>query len=96
MRGRKFAAQVSGHPVDDRLDWRDPEMPCIRDYVVEDDFGFVTERGVELVKPKEVSKVARVDLRETSNPTYHVDKSYDWGLEARRRKAKRLRSYGAA
>jgi hypothetical protein len=71
-----------------RLDWRDPEMPALRDYVEYDAFGNVVGSGVEVVKPKVVTEVAREDLRESTEPGWREDTSYHW---ARGRKRCRLR-----
>jgi hypothetical protein len=76
------------------LDWRDPDMPAIRDYLIEDDWGRIVEIGTEEVPPAIVTQVARQDMREASNPTHRFDSSYYWGEEARRRKAERLKRYG--
>ena len=68
------------------LDWRDPEMPAVRDYI--DDDG---ELKVELVKPKDIVTVAREDLRDMPVPRYNSDPSYFWGAGAKKRKARRFR-----
>lgn len=92
----KRSRTLTANRVDDRLDWRDPNMPCVRDYVVENDFGQIVERGTELVGPKRVSNVAKKDLHNPAKefPTYHVDPSYNWGKKAKRCKAQRLKAYG--
>jgi hypothetical protein len=65
---------------DDRLDWRDPDMPCIR---VADNV-FTGEITVELVPPEDVTAEARDDLKraKTSLPSYHLDPSYSWAQQA--------------
>lgn len=66
-------------PRDSRLDWRDPDMPCIR--VAED-----IETGklsTELVPPEDVRIEARNDLKKPEFPRYGSDPSYWWSEEAR-------------
>lgn len=69
------------------LDWRDPEMPAVRDYIDDDD----GELKVELVKPEDISLVAREDLREVGLPRYKDDPSYFWGEGRQKRGARRFR-----
>lgn len=70
---------------DKRLDWRNPNMRLVREYVITDDFGFVKERGTELVKPEIVKAEARVSLKLSDEPSWRFDPSYHWGRNRRRR-----------
>jgi hypothetical protein len=70
-----------------RLDWRDPEMPAVRDYLDED----TGELKVELVRPEDVTTVAKEDLIDLPVPKWSRDPSYFWGEGKRKRKARRFR-----
>ena len=72
------ASRARSRP-DRRLDWRDPEMPCLREYKVEDADCNIIERGMDEVRPQEVSQVATQDLGETGEPSWRNDPSYFWG-----------------
>jgi hypothetical protein len=67
---------------DTRPDWRDPNMPVVREYKIENEYGQVIERGVELASPEEVQAEAREALKasrkDPSLPSYHNDASYYW------------------
>lgn len=66
--------------LDDRLDWRDPGMPCIR--LAEDVWsGAITS---ELVPPEDITAEARDDLKraKTSLPSFRLDPSYSWSQQA--------------
>jgi hypothetical protein len=80
---RQRARSKAGTP---RLDWRDPDMPALRDYEEYDSLGNVIGRGVEVVKSKVVTKVAWEDLRESAEPDWRNDPSYSWARPARRRR----------
>lgn len=69
------------------LDWRDPEMPVIRDYIDED----TGELKVEVVKPSDMVIVATEDMVDVPLPGYKSDPSYFWGEGKRKRKARRYR-----
>ena len=67
------------------LDWRNPDMPALRDYIVQDPLGQVIERGVEEVAPKDISKEAIFDLADSYEPSWKDDPSYFWGMSRQRR-----------
>jgi hypothetical protein len=69
-----------GRP-DNHLDWRDPDMPCVR--VTKDRTG---KLAVELIPPKEVRAEARKDFKNADLPRYRGDPSYWWSTEASFRK----------
>lgn len=81
-RRRDQGPKIKGAP----LDWRDPEMPVVRDYI--DDEG---ELKTELVKPSVQVIVSKEDLRDLPMPRYKDDPSYFWGEGKPRRKARRFR-----
>lgn len=67
---------------DDRLDWRDPNMPVIREYVIRDDDKLI-ERGIELASPELTTAEAREGLRlQARKPrefsSWNRDPSYHW------------------
>ena len=67
---------------DNRLDWRDPNMPCLR--VAED--VYTGELTTEVVPPREVRAEARRDFKNADLPRYGSDPSYYWSAEARYKK----------
>lgn len=71
---------------DKRLDWRDPTMPVIRDYIVEDDLGILVERGTEEVPPEVITEVAAYALIDCPFPDWKDDPSYNWGEGKRKRR----------
>ncbi len=70
---------------DTRLDWRDPNMPCIR--VTENVWS--GELTSELVPPPEVQAEARKDLKHAQLPIYKMDPSYWWVKQAQFEKLER-------
>lgn len=70
---------------DTRLNWRDPNMPVIREYVVHDEYDHVIGKGVELVSPEEVTTEAKASLRikDPECPKFRNDPSYNWALQAK-------------
>jgi hypothetical protein len=78
--------RVKGKAERPRLDWRDPKMPALRDYVEYDALGNIVGSGVEVVEPKVVTEVAREDLTESTEPSWNDDPSYHWGHDRKRRR----------
>lgn len=75
---------------DTRLDWRDPEMPVIRDYEVQDEgLGIVVERGTEVVTDlKLVQRLSRNNMADSQEPNWREDPSYRWARPGSRKRVR--------